>query len=99
MEGGRGVRRKNAPPEQTNAEEYYYLKQMGAKTPMVIVLVNDEELIGEIEWYDKNAIKLNRVKAPGLVILKHNIRYLYKQSERKRSRRTARAKSAADREE
>ena len=95
-EGGRGVRRKTAPPEQTHAEEYYYLKQMGSKTPMVIVLVNDEELTGEIEWYDKNAIKLNRAKAPSLVILKHNIRYLYKKSERKRARRTARSKAAAD---
>ncbi len=29
---GRGVRRKQAPPEQTNAEEFYYLKQMAART-------------------------------------------------------------------
>ena len=34
---GRGVRRKQAPPEQTNAEEFYYLKQMAAKTNMVVV--------------------------------------------------------------
>ena len=31
----RSVRRKQTPPEQTNAEEFYYLKQMAAKTPMV----------------------------------------------------------------
>src|SRR5436305_712015 len=34
----RSVRRKQTPPEQTNAEEFYYLKQMAAKTPMVVIL-------------------------------------------------------------
>lgn len=83
---GREVRRKQVPPEQTNAEEYYYLKQMAARTPMVVVLTNDEELRGWIEWYDKNAIKLNRHRAPNLLIPKHNIRYLFKEEELKRSR-------------
>ena len=86
---GRAVKRKTAPPEQTNAEEYYYLKQMAHKTPMAVVLTNDEELIGEIEWYDKNSIKHNRHRQPSLVILKHNIRYLFKEDERKRSHRRA----------
>ena len=57
------------PPEQTNAEEFYYLKQMAAKTPMVVVLVNGEELHGWIEWYDKDALKLNRNDGPNLLIL------------------------------
>lgn len=85
-------RRKQTPPEQTNAEEYYYLKQMAAKTPMVVVLTNDEELRGWIEWYDKSAIKLNRNREPNLLILKHNIRYLYKEEEvRRRARRSTRS--------
>jgi len=33
--------RKSAPPEQTNAENFYYQKQMQSKTPMVIVLTDD----------------------------------------------------------
>ena len=37
---GRGARRKQVPPEQTNAEEFYYLKQMAGKTPMVVVLTD-----------------------------------------------------------
>lgn len=86
----RGVRRKQAPPEQTNAEEYYYLKQMAAKTPMVVVLHDGEELRGWIEWYDKGAIKLNRNNGPNLLIPKHNIRYMFKEEElRRRGRRTA----------
>jgi sRNA-binding regulator protein Hfq len=80
-------RRKIAPPEQTNAESFYYLKQMQAKTPMVIVLQNDEKLRGIIEWYDKHCLKINRVKEPNLLIPKHNIKYIYKQEEEPRIRR------------
>jgi len=83
----RAPRRKQVPPEQTNAEEFYYLKQMAAKTPMVLVLTNDEELRGWIEWYDKGAIKLNRSSAPNLLIPKHNIRYMFKEEELRRGRR------------
>ena len=85
-----GARRKQVPPEQTNAEEFYYLKQMAAKTPMVVVLVNDEELHGWIEWYDKGTIKLNRQKGPNLLISKHSIRYMFKEEELKRFRRRER---------
>ena len=88
----RAVRRKQTPPEQTNAEEFYYLKQMAAKTPMVVVLNDGEELRGHIEWYDKGAIKLNRNDGPNLVLRKHAIRYMFKEEElrhelRKRHRR------------
>ncbi len=83
----RGVRRKQVPPEQTNAEEFYYLKQMSSKTPMVVILTNDEELRGWIEWYDKGAIKLNRQSGPNLLILKHNIRYMFKEEELRRQRK------------
>lgn len=89
---GRGVRRKQVPPEQTNAEEFYYLKQMAAKTPMVVILGNDEELHGWIEWYDKGSIKLNRTDGPNLLILKHNIRYLFKEEELRKFRRRERTK-------
>jgi host factor-I protein len=82
----RSVRRKQAPPEQTNAEEFYYLKQMAAKTPMVVVLTNDEELRGWIEWYDKGSIKLNRNQGPNLLIMKQVIRYIFKEEELRRSR-------------
>lgn len=83
----RVVRRKQSPPEQTNAEEFYYLKQMAAKTPMVVLLTNGEELRGWIEWYDKGAIKLNRHAGPNLLIPKHSIRYLFKEEELRRGRR------------
>jgi host factor-I protein len=85
---GRGVRRKQAPPEQTNAEEFYYLKQMAAKTPMVLVLTTGEELRGWIEWYDKHSIKFHRNSDPNLLVPKHSIRYMFKEEElRRRAKR------------
>jgi host factor-I protein len=79
--------RKMVPPEQTNAEAYYYLKQMQSKTPIVVRLVDGEELRGWIEWYDKDVIKLNREHAPNLVIPKRSIKYLFKEEEERMHKR------------
>ena len=76
-----GVRRKTAPPEQTSAEAFYYVKQMNNRTPMVVVLEDGEELRGQIEWYDRACIKLNREDGPNLVVYKHSIKYLLKLEE------------------
>lgn len=86
--GGRNqLSRKSVPPEQTNAEAFYYLKQMQARTPIVVLLMDGEELRGWIEWYDKDVIKLNRDGAPNLLIHKHAIKYLYKEEEERQFRR------------
>ena len=77
--GGGG--RKAAPPEQTNAENFYYQKQMQSKTPMVIVLRDGEEVHGVIEWYDKSCLKVTRNGAPNLMIYKPSIKYMYKEGE------------------
>ena len=78
---GNGKQMKAAPPETTNAENFYYLKQMNAKTPMVVVLTDGEQVRGWIEWYDRASIKVNREGAPNVLIQKHCIKYLYKQEE------------------
>ncbi len=83
--GARLQRKKPAPPEQTNAENFYYIKQMQARTPMVVVLDSGEVVHGVIEWYDKNCIKVNRVKEPNLLIMKSAVRYMYKESDSKDS--------------
>jgi len=87
LQGSSGPRRKTAPPVQTNAESFYYIKQMQAKTPMVLVLQDGEKIRGIIEWYDKNCLKVNRTKEPNILLPKHNIKYLYKQEEEPRMRR------------
>ena len=75
---GRGAAKKILPPDQTNAENFYYVKQMQSKTPMVIVMKDGEELHGVIEWYDKCCLKFNREGAPNLLIYKSNVKYMYK---------------------
>jgi host factor-I protein len=79
---GPGGARKAAPPEQTNAENFYYQKQMQSKTPMVIVLRDGEEVHGVIEWYDKACIKIIRDDGkPNLMIYKPSIKYMFKEDE------------------
>ncbi|HYH85554.1 MAG TPA: hypothetical protein VEX60_08725 [Pyrinomonadaceae bacterium] len=74
--------RKKIPPSETNAEIFYYKKQMDAHTQMVIVLVDGDEVEGTIEWYDRSALKINRKGAPNIMLLKHNIKYMYKAEDR-----------------
>ena len=81
---GKGYRaRKPIPPEQTNAETFYYLKQMTNKTRLVIVLKDGEEIRGVLEWYDKTALKVHRPDAPNILLLKDNVKYMYKENEDK----------------
>ena len=79
-----GGGKKTAPPETTNAENFYYQKQMQGKTPMVIVLRDGEEIHGVIEWYDKYCLKVNRSSQSNLVIFKPAIKYMYKEGENSR---------------
>ncbi|HEV3253188.1 MAG TPA: RNA chaperone Hfq [Candidatus Acidoferrales bacterium] len=74
-------RKKPAPPEQTHAENFYYVKQMQARTPVAVVLTDGEVLRGTVEWYDRDCIKLTRFGSPNLLIYKHSIKYLFKEGE------------------
>jgi sRNA-binding regulator protein Hfq len=76
------VAKKAPPPEQTHAENFYYQKQIQAKTRMVVVLRDGEEVHGVIEWYDKNCLKLLRPSGQGnLLIYKPSIKYMFKEAE------------------
>ena len=76
------VRKRTPPPMETNAELFYYKKQIDAHTPMVIVLLDGEEIEGTIEWYDRGALKVNRKGAPNLLLLKRNVKYMFKAEDR-----------------
>jgi host factor-I protein len=78
-----GGGKKSSPPEQTHAENFYYLKQIQSHTPMVVVLRDGEEVHGTIEWYDRICIKLNRNGNSNLLIYKKAIKYMFKESEGK----------------
>lgn len=89
------VRKRTPPPHETNAEIFYYKKQIDAHTAMVIVLTDGEEIEGTIEWYDRGALKVNRRSAPNLLLLKRNIKYMYKAEDRESDSSDSSADSAA----
>jgi host factor-I protein len=74
-------RKKPTPPEQTFAENFYYVKQMQSRIPVAVVLTDGEVLKGTVEWYDRDCIKLTRNGSPNLLIYKHCIKYLFKDGE------------------
>lgn len=81
MAGSSQRQKKQTPAQRTFAYEYYLLKQIREKTPMVLKLVNGEEVSGIITWYDQYAIKLEREpEAPNLVVQKQAILYYYKKT-------------------
>lgn len=78
-----GGRKKMPPPQETGAEIFYYKKQIDTHTVMIIILQDDEEIEGTIEWYDREALKINRQDEPNILLLKRNIKYMYKAEDRK----------------
>ncbi|MFN2412064.1 MAG: hypothetical protein ABR535_03285 [Pyrinomonadaceae bacterium] len=75
---GNSETRKKPPPVETLAEVFYYRKQIDARTEMVIVLQDGEEVRGIIDWYDLDAIKISRMGAPNILLPKHSIKYMFK---------------------
>src|SRR6202789_3970803 len=62
-----------------HAELFYLQKQIQSQTPMVIVLEDGEHVEGQIEWYDRNTLKVRgRVKT---LVYKSAIKYMYKVGE------------------
>ena len=77
------ARKKSPPPVETNAEIFYYKKQIDSRTPMVIVMHDGEQIEGTIEWYDLDALKINRRDAPNVLLMKQHIKYMYKAADKK----------------
>ena len=73
--------KRSAPADHTNAESFYFVKQMQNQTPMVLVLTDGEEVHGTIEWYDRACVKVRRGDDANLLIYKDSIKYLYKAEE------------------
>lgn len=72
------IKKKPPPPYKTYAENYYYIKQMNNKTPMIVELINGDKLKGRIEWYDNRCLKFKKHDNNNLIIFKHYIKLLYK---------------------
>lgn len=75
------VKAKTKAPEQT-FEEVKYLRYLIDKAIRVhIRLSSNEEIVGVIEFYDSNFIRVTREGSPNLFLYKHDIKYLYEEPE------------------
>ena len=68
-------------PESSHAEAFYFQKQINTQTPMIFVLEEGEEIEGQIEWYDRDSIKIRHGNIRTL-IYKSVIKYLYKAADK-----------------
>ena len=75
-----GMSASSASHESSNAEAFYFQKQVQSQTRMVVVLEDGEQITGCIEWYDRNAIKVKN--SSRVLIYKAAIKYIYKAAEK-----------------
>ena len=68
---------KRRPPEETHDEVRYLRHLIDNSVPICVLLTDDEEVSGTIEYYDASFIRLTRDGEPNLFIFKHDIKYFY----------------------
>ena len=66
---------KARAPEQTFEEVNYLRHLIDNEIPIRVKLVDGEEVVGTIEYYDHSFIRITRGKDPNLFIFKHDIKY------------------------
>ena len=77
----------SAPPRQ----------RIDKAIPVRIRLSSNEEVVGVIEFYDANFIRITREDAPNLFLYKHDIKYLYEvEANSPQSRTTERGGSISE---
>lgn len=77
IEAEDGMKAKTKAPEQTFEEVKYLRYLIDNEIPVRIKLSNNEEVAGQIEFYDANFIRVTRHGEPNLFLFKHDIKYLY----------------------
>ena len=71
---------KTKAPEQTFEEVKYLRHLIENQIPVRIRLSSNEEVVGIIEFFDVNFIRLTRAGQPNLFLFKHDIKYLQEES-------------------
>jgi len=69
--------RRQAAPDTTFREDEYIDRLSKSRTPVVVKLIDGEEIRGWIEYYDKDIIRITRDTQPNLFIYKNRVKYLY----------------------
>ena len=67
---------KTKAPEQTFEEVKYLRHLIENEITVRIRLSSNEEVVGVIEFFDANFIRLTRQNGPNLFLFKHDIKYL-----------------------
>ena len=75
--GGPG--RRKAPPPATGREAEFLKAVKEARTPMVVRLVNGQQVEGVIEYFDRDMIKVTRPEGPHVFVRKSDIRYMHEE--------------------
>jgi len=83
--------RRQAAPETTFREAEYIDRLSKNRTPVVVKLIDGEEVRGWIEYYDKDIIRITRDTQPNLFIYKNRVKYLYEDPAANSRTREARA--------
>lgn len=71
-------KKRSLPQNCSNAENFYYLKQITNKTLVTIFFVDGEQLNGYVRWYDKNCIGLYDKNGCSRILFKHSIKNIKK---------------------
>ena len=77
-----GRRGRQAAVENTNREAEYIGWLSKNRIPVVVKLIDDEEVRGWIEYYDRDIIRLTRHGYSNLFIYKDRVKYLYEEQQR-----------------
>jgi host factor-I protein len=78
--------RRQAAPETTFREVEYIDRLSKSRTPVVVKLIDGEEVRGWIEYYDKDIIRITRDTQPNLFIYKNRVKYLFEDQSHARAR-------------
>ena len=82
------IGRRRPTPNQSTTRETEYIDWLSKnRIPVVVKLVDDEEVRGWIEYYDRDIVRLTREREANLFIYKKRVKYLYEEPDRGRRRR------------
>ena len=83
--------RRQSAPETTFREAEYIDRLSKSRTPVIVKLIDGEEIRGWIEYYDKDIIRITRETQPNLFIFKSRVKYLYEDPASNNRHREAKA--------
>ena len=63
-------------PEQTFEEVRYLKRLIDGHTPVRLKLSDNQEVRGQIEYFDSRFLRVTRDGEPNLFVFKHDIKYL-----------------------